>query len=185
MNYDDSDWTHEAAAASAATARPRRDVTLAGTLALGIVIGVAGTLLVVLAQGRGPKAMSVPEPTLAAAPASADTPVVPTVQVAPTGTSPTGLVERAPPAAGPSAPAASAPSSHDANDDAEPPPVAAAPSRPVSAEEQKRRERAWARFYRRPASCEGNPTTDQLIECANHFIRSKREFDERWKAGAL
>lgn len=185
MNYDDSDWTHEAAAASAATARPRRDVTLAGTLALGIVIGVAGTLLVVLALGRGPKTTPPSAPALAAAPAAADTPAAPAVQVAPTGTSPTALVERAPTAAGAAAPVASAPSAHDANDDAEPAPVAAAPSKPVSAEEQKRRERAWAKFYRRPASCEGNPTTDQLIECANHFIRSKREFDERWKAGTL
>ena len=188
MNYDDSDWTHEAAAASAATARPRRDVTLAGTLALGIVIGVAGTLLAVLALGRGSKGPAVPEPALAAAPATAGTSAAPAVQVAPTGTSPTAMVERVPPSAGPTTPttpAASAPATHDVNDDAEPPPVAAAPSRPFSAEEQKRRERAWAKFYRRPASCEGNPTTDQLIECANHFIRSKREFDERWKAGTL
>jgi hypothetical protein len=185
MNYDDSDWTHEAAAASAATVRPRRDVTLAGTLALGIVIGVAGTLLAVLALGRGPRGPAAPEPALAAAPAAVGTSAAPAVQVAPTGTSPTALVERVPPEAGTTAPVASAPATHDANDEAEPPPVAAAPSRPISAEEQKRRERAWAKFYRRPASCEGNPTTDQLIECANHFIRSKREFDERWKAGTL
>lgn len=185
MNYDDSDWTQEAAAATADTSRPRRDMTLAGTLALGIVIGVAGTLLVVLALGRGPKATPASAPALAAAPAGADTPAAPAVPVAPAGTSPTALVERAPPAAGSAASAASTPSAHDANDDADPPPVAAPPSRPVSAEEQKRRERAWAKFYRRPASCEGNPTTDQLIECANHFIRSKREFDERWKAGTL
>jgi hypothetical protein len=54
-----------------------------------------------------------------------------------------------------------------------------------SAEELRRKERAWAAYYKRPSSCEGNPTTDQLIECANHFIRSKRDFDERWKAGTL
>lgn len=194
MNYDDSDWTHEAAAASAATVRPRRDMTLAGTLALGIVIGVAGTLLAVLAVGRGPAAAPpiAAGPALAAAPASAEpaASASPAVQVAPGGTSPAALVERVPPAASGggtvSAPApAPAQVQVQDSDDAEPAPVAAAPSRPFSAEEQKRRERAWAKFYRRPASCEGNPTTDQLIECANHFIRSKREFDERWKAGTL
>ena len=103
MNYDDSDWTHEAAAASAATVRPRRDMTLAGTLALGIVIGVAGTLLAVLAVGRGPAAAPpiAAGPALAAAPASAEpaASASPAVQVAPGGTSPAALVERVPPAA--------------------------------------------------------------------------------------
>jgi hypothetical protein len=64
-------------------------------------------------------------------------------------------------------------------------PVATTEASRPSAEELRRKERAWAAYYKRPASCEGNPTTDQLIECANHFIRSKREFDERWKAGTL
>ena len=28
-------------------------------------------------------------------------------------------------------------------------------------------------------------SADQLIDCANHFIRAKREFDERWRTGTL
>jgi hypothetical protein len=54
-----------------------------------------------------------------------------------------------------------------------------------AAEVARRKELAWSRFYKRPPTCEGNPTADQLIDCANHFIRSKREFDERWRTGTL
>ncbi|HET9820694.1 MAG TPA: hypothetical protein VFQ16_02595 [Burkholderiaceae bacterium] len=63
---------------------------------------------------------------------------------------------------------------------------AAAPSASgalVDADERK--ARAWARYYQRPAFCEGNPSTEQLVECANHFIRSKRQFDAEWAAGRL
>ena len=53
------------------------------------------------------------------------------------------------------------------------------------ADADERKARAWARYYQRPASCEGNPSTEQLVECANHFIRSKRQFDNDWAAGRL
>jgi hypothetical protein len=73
-------------------------------------------------------------------------------------------------------------------DDVPPAPVASAPrALPAlsAAEVARRKELAWSRFYKRPPTCEGNPTADQLIDCANHFIRSKREFDERWRTGTL
>jgi hypothetical protein len=54
-----------------------------------------------------------------------------------------------------------------------------------AAEVARRKELAWARYYKRPQACEGNPSADQLIECANDFIRAKREFDERWRNGTL
>jgi hypothetical protein len=73
-------------------------------------------------------------------------------------------------------------------DDGPPAPVASAPRRTPAlsaAEVARRKELAWSRYYKRPPTCEGNPTADQLIDCANHFIRSKREFDERWRNGTL
>lgn len=45
------------------------------------------------------------------------------------------------------------------------------------------KERAWTRFYKRPSQCEGNPTAEAMTECANHYIRSKRQFDEAYAAG--
>jgi hypothetical protein len=48
-----------------------------------------------------------------------------------------------------------------------------------------RKERAWTKFYRKPANCEGNPTNETMTECANHYIRSKRQFEEAFAAGKL
>jgi len=49
------------------------------------------------------------------------------------------------------------------------------------AAEQK--ERAWARFYIKPAQCDINPGRDTIVECANHFIRARREFEAAYAAG--
>ena len=54
-----------------------------------------------------------------------------------------------------------------------------------AAEAAARKERAWAKFYKKPAQCEGNPNNDTMVECANHFIRAKRQFDEAYAAGRL
>ena len=59
------------------------------------------------------------------------------------------------------------------------------PQLPPTAEEVQHKLRAWARVYHRPAACEGNPSSEQLVECANHYIRAQREFEERWEAGQL
>lgn len=44
-----------------------------------------------------------------------------------------------------------------------------------------RKERAWAKFYRKPSGCEDAAT----IECANGFIRAKRAFEEKYARGEL
>jgi hypothetical protein len=56
---------------------------------------------------------------------------------------------------------------------------------PAVRDDDERKALAWSRYYQRPASCEGNPSTEQLVECANHFIRTKRLFDAEWAAGRL
>lgn len=176
MSFSDSDWTSEAAASAAATGR--RDSTWVWTLVLGVVIGAAGATLVFLMLER----LSPREAPQAVATA-------PVAKTAPAVLPPlAAVIEKAPPAAGPAGPI-EPPAPSAAQSPAEPVPAVAPVATTIaprpSAEELRRKERAWAAFYRRPSSCDGNPTTDQLIECANHFIRSKREFDERWKAGTL
>ena len=47
--------------------------------------------------------------------------------------------------------------------------------------ESIRRERAWAKFYKKPAWCSETVSMD----CANGFIRAKREFEERYARGEL
>jgi hypothetical protein len=126
-----------------------------------------------------------PAATVSAAPAAASPPV-PKVAVAPPAASPVVVAPPSPVVATTTAPRDS--------DDA----VAIVPTLPAAGtapsataatlspeEVARRRERAWARFYKRPSTCEGNPTGDQLVECGNHYIRMRREFDERWRAGSL
>lgn len=48
-----------------------------------------------------------------------------------------------------------------------------------------RKERAWAKFYKQPAQCDGNPSSETMTECANHYIRAKRRFEESYAAGKL
>jgi hypothetical protein len=47
--------------------------------------------------------------------------------------------------------------------------------------EAERRERAWAAYYRKPARCNDVAT----LECANHYIRARRAFDEKFANGEL
>lgn len=171
MSFSDSDWTSEAAATPAG----RRDSTWVWTLVLGVVIGAAGATLVLLMLERlSPR--EAPQ-TVATAPVAAATPAV--------SPAPAAVIEAAAPAAGPAEPPAASAAAGPAEPLPAVAPVATTVAPMPSADELRRKERAWAAYYKRPSSCEGNPTTDQLIECANHFIRSKRDFDERWKAGTL
>ena len=48
-----------------------------------------------------------------------------------------------------------------------------------------RKERAWAKFYKKPPNCEGDPNSEQMVNCANQFIRAKRQFEDAYVAGKL
>jgi hypothetical protein len=47
--------------------------------------------------------------------------------------------------------------------------------------EADRKERAWLKFYRRPASCNDAAS----MECANGYIRAKRAFEDKFARGEL
>ena len=47
----------------------------------------------------------------------------------------------------------------------------------------ERKARDWARIYKKPPQCDDNPNRDVMIECANHYIRAKRQFEESYGAG--
>jgi hypothetical protein len=170
----DNDWTDEAEAEQAAV-RPRGGASLGVsivTAVLGLLVGVLGTSLWWTWAGAPAPARVATVPAVAASPAPkvvVATPPTATVVVPPTPVVATAPRDSDDVAAMPAPPAAG--------------PASAAT---LSAEEvARRRERAWARFYKRPSTCEGNPTGDQLVECGNHYIRMRREFDERWRAGNL
>jgi hypothetical protein len=55
----------------------------------------------------------------------------------------------------------------------------------ASVEAARRKERAWQRFYQRPDFCADNPTAALMVQCANQYIRARKEFEERYSAGRL
>jgi hypothetical protein len=176
--HNDSDWTVEAEETSPAAARPLNNGVVAALgLAAGITIGALVTALVLRGSPSTvvyPQASAASEPTAAQQQGTA-TPLAPTASSA---LAADGLVPAPAASIGASPHAASTPDPlvHEA--------PKAGPT-PLTAAEAQRKELAWARFYKRPVECEGNPSADQLIECANHFIRAKRDFDQRWRAGAI
>ncbi len=46
----------------------------------------------------------------------------------------------------------------------------------------KRKQAAWAEFYKAPASCEHPPAWADQVECGNQYIRAKKEFESLWQA---
>ena len=48
-----------------------------------------------------------------------------------------------------------------------------------------RRERAWAKYYKRTALCDDQPSNETMMKCANEHIRAKRQFDLDYEAGKL
>jgi hypothetical protein len=58
-------------------------------------------------------------------------------------------------------------------------------SKRAALEEAARKERAWAKFYKRPPMCDDNPNNQTMVECANGHIRAKRQFEEQYAAGKL
>jgi hypothetical protein len=54
-------------------------------------------------------------------------------------------------------------------------------ARKAVAAEELRKEQAWLKFYRKPASCNDSGT----IECANGYIKARRVFEEKYGRGEL
>lgn len=46
------------------------------------------------------------------------------------------------------------------------------------------REAAWNRYYQRPGHCD-DAVGKAFVECGNHYIRAKRQFDALYDAGKL
>jgi hypothetical protein len=55
----------------------------------------------------------------------------------------------------------------------------------ATVEAARRKERAWQRFYQRPDFCADNPTAALMVQCANQYIRARKEFEERYAGGRL
>lgn len=175
VNFDDQDWYLDEG-----SSRPQPDSAggwqVAAAVAVGIVIG--GALM--WAVDHGSAWQDTPPPVLAT---EAQRPVVEPKAIATEPTEPTRVgapIDRQGPLP------ASAPTPVAVRRPAATPPNAEAKAELALRMAQRaaeRKERAWASFYSKPADCDDSPPKADIVECANHFIRAKREFEQLYAAG--
>lgn len=55
----------------------------------------------------------------------------------------------------------------------------------AAAESQRQHDAAWDKFYQAPRGCDNWKTDQQMVECQNHKLRAKRDFEQQWAAGKL
>ena len=175
MNFDDQDWE-----IGQGRAEEARAGTGAWKLALGVALGmvVGGALVYGLGRyqartqaAEAPRAIE--RAVHSAGPIAAGLPPLPASepqvsQAASEGSAPPSKAEPQAPAEAASAVLALR----------EPDAAARAAQRAL-----ERKERAWAAYYKKPAPCDDNPSKDAMIECANHYIRAKRQFEQDYAGG--
>lgn len=52
-------------------------------------------------------------------------------------------------------------------------------------ETAQRKEIAWKKFYSAPEQCQNLISTEAVVECGNHHIRKRREFEQLWEQGRI
>ena len=52
-------------------------------------------------------------------------------------------------------------------------------------DERRRHDAAWESFYKPMRGCEIWQSDSHMVECQNHKIRAKREFEQKWAAGEI
>jgi hypothetical protein len=210
MSFSDSDWTRDPPAHARVPLQQRRALTLAIAIAvscLAIALAVygieqwldaaarseslsrMGDVAAVAPPSAGVAGIATTAAASAALPASAQVPNAALLQdtsgadAALRGTNATS----APPAA--SQPAAQTPVDVNAQQlvklEAEMRQRARETAEQAAVDAARRKDRAWQRYYQRPDFCADNPTAAQMVQCANHHIRARKEFEERYAAGKL
>lgn len=64
----------------------------------------------------------------------------------------------------------------------EPDPYAAQAAK-AAAESQRRHDEAWAGYYQPKKGCDVWQSDAHMVECVNHKMRAKEEFERMWAAG--
>lgn len=184
MSFSDSDWTRDPPLRLRTPPLQRRVLILAIAIAVScvaIAMAVYSIEQLLDASARiealkhiGDAAISAPPSAGAAPPAAAS-----------------AVTANAPVAAAPvaSAPATGSQAEIDAQQlvvlEAEMRQRARETAQQAAVEAERRKERAWSRFYQRPDFCADNPTAALMVQCANQYIRARKEFEERYATGRL
>lgn len=50
---------------------------------------------------------------------------------------------------------------------------------------ERQKSAAWSQFYKEPSYCSNWQTDQQMVECQNHKLRTRSEFEQKWAAGEL
>jgi Zn-dependent M32 family carboxypeptidase len=179
MSFSDSDWTRDPPPRPRMSASQRRVLILTIAIAvscMALAVAVYGIEQLLDASARGDEIKRIGD-VAAVSPPSAGVVAPPAVASA---------VDAAPLAA---AAASATPAEANAQQlsalEAEMRQRARETAEQATAEAARRKERAWQRFYQRPDFCADNPTAAQMVQCANQYIRARKEFEERYGAGRL
>jgi flagellar motor protein MotB len=49
----------------------------------------------------------------------------------------------------------------------------------------QRKEQAWFKWYKAPPDCDSWKSQEHMVECVNHQMRAKTEFNKLWEEGKL
>jgi hypothetical protein len=185
LNFSDSDWTRDPPPRQRLAPAQRRAVTLAIAIAvscLALALALYGIEQMVDSAAHGESLGRVAGS--AALPAAGVPPLPASAPVAGAASRPLEAPAAVPPSAAETTAdevdarqmqALEAEMRQRAKDNAE-----------LAAQDAARRkQRAWERYYQAPAFCSDNPTPAQMVQCANHHIRARKEFEERFGAGRL
>jgi glycosyltransferase involved in cell wall biosynthesis len=187
MSFSDSDWTRDPPRRPRIPAAQRRVLVLAVAIAVSctaLAVAVYGIEQLLDASSRseefkriGDEAMVRPPGAGVAAPLAVASAVEASLEVVTAASGPITVAA--------SETSAEADAKQLASLEAEMRQSARETAERAAVEAVRRKERLWQRFYQRPDFCADNPTAAQMVQCANHHIRARKEFEERYSAGRL
>lgn len=178
VNFEDQDWEELGAPVRQGARAPASAWKIAAGVAIGMVVG--GGLVYLVDHGTALSGLSYAVRAFEHVVRVADPAAVPSRAAA----------SAAAPLAAGEATREPLPSTPRPNPPA--PPVQRAPAggggeadsaAPAQRESDEQKELAWARYYKKPAQCDVSPGRDTIVECANHYIRARREFEAAYAAG--
>ena len=187
MSFSDSDWTREPPLRPRVPASQRRVLILAIAIAVSCValaVAVYGIEQLLDASSRSEEFKRIGDMATVSAPGAGT--VAPPAVASGVEASPAAVTAASPPVAvAASATAAEADAQQLAALEAEMRLRARETAEQAAVEAARRKERAWQRFYQRPDFCADNPTAALMVQCANQYIRARKDFEERYSAGRL
>lgn len=52
----------------------------------------------------------------------------------------------------------------------------------AATESQRKHDEAWEQYYKPARGCDNWQSDSHMVECQNHKLRAKREFEQKWAA---